>query len=74
MKGASINSGYVRLRCEICHIKAQIARNSSAIAKICNAEMAGFGLKMLVHELVESPFSSPRSEFGNASVMVTFTN
>ena len=53
--GTSNDSGYDRLRFKICHIKAQSARNSRSIAKICNAEMANFGLKMLIHESLEVP-------------------
>jgi hypothetical protein len=35
--------------------KAQITRNSSAIAKICNEEMAHSGGKVKIHDLTRDP-------------------
>jgi hypothetical protein len=36
----------------MCQIKAPIAVNSKAIAKIGNAELAHFNKQMLIHELI----------------------
>jgi hypothetical protein len=36
----------------MCQIKAPIAGNSMAIAKIGNAELAHFNKQMLIHELI----------------------
>jgi len=39
-------------------IKARIARNSTAIAKICNAEAGYFGRKIRVHEWIRGSFDN----------------
>ncbi len=41
-KEALIESGASRLSCKIVQFKAQTARNSKAIVKVCNAEMGDF--------------------------------
>ncbi len=41
-KEALIESGASRLECKIVQFKAQTARNSKAIVKVCNAEMDDF--------------------------------
>ena len=41
---------------KMCQIKAPIAGNSTAIAKIDNAELAHFTKQMLIHELIRSSF------------------
>ena len=47
-----INSGRADLRVKITRFKARIASNSTAIAKIRNAEAGDFGLRAAGHELI----------------------
>jgi hypothetical protein len=42
----------------MCQIKAPIAGNSVAIAKIGNAELAHFNKQMLIHELIRGSLDS----------------
>ncbi len=58
--GTSIDSEYARLRFKICHVKARIAGNSSTPSSYCEdlqRRDGEFGLKMLIHELIEVPKS-----------------
>jgi hypothetical protein len=47
-----INSESFSCAGKMCQIKAPIAGNSKAIAKIGNAELAHFTKQMLIHELI----------------------
>jgi hypothetical protein len=52
LKEPLINSESFSCAGKMCQIKAQIAGNSKAIAKIGNAELAHFNKQMLIHELI----------------------
>ena len=52
MKGPLINSESFSCAGKMRQIKAPIAGNSKAIAKIGNAELAHFNKQMLIHELI----------------------
>ncbi len=56
------------MRFKICQIKAPYLNKAwareRAIAKVCNAELANFGFKMLIHELIEVPTNITRSHAG----------
>jgi len=47
---------------KMCQIKAPIAGNSKAIAKIGNAELAHFTKQMLIHELIRDSLGANRSK------------
>ena len=47
-----IKTGRYKLRFKMIKIKAGNARNSRAIAKLPNAEIDYFGLKLIVHVLI----------------------
>ncbi len=49
-----------QIESKIRYIQAQIAGNSGAIAKICNADVADLGFKVRIHELIEVPLSAER--------------
>jgi hypothetical protein len=51
----------------MCQIKAPIAGNSTAIAKIGNAELAHFTKQMLIHELIRGSLSYQICEKSDAS-------
>jgi hypothetical protein len=58
----------------MCQIKAPIAVNSKAIAKIGNAELAHFNQQMLIHELirgslVNQPESAASSEAFSPAIL-----
>jgi len=51
-KESLINSESFSCVGKMCQIKAPIAGNSKAIAKIGNAELVHFNKQMLIHELI----------------------
>jgi hypothetical protein len=55
-KETLINSESLSCVGKMCQIKAPIAGNSRAIAKIGNAELAHFTKQMLIHELIRGSF------------------
>jgi hypothetical protein len=57
-----INSGSTDLLSEKVQIKAQVAANSMAIGKICNADMRFFRCKAASHELISTSLRKGRED------------
>jgi len=51
---ALIKAGLMQLQFKICEFKAKIASNSTAIAKIFNAEITHFGCRGANHALISA--------------------